>query len=305
MEGYDQNLKLGLFGDSFLSSLVNPFIKGNKESCFDNLVGKMSDANTVESEFLNTAKPGTGPYWAYKTFNDTVTKSKHKIEHAVVSFTDARRLPFTTEYHCGSAWVNSLAYEHPDLTKPGISDDLKHRNYWQLLQENLGMINEHNRMDEGQWLGGYNQSDVFAMWNLFFENQYESAETIEFLNTHCLSSTIALANKHDINLVIVIPFNFSLNDYITVKPDVTDTHMVITGLGVVSKTEIENLDPFEWLGADYDARANHLCKTNNQVFADLIYQGFQGQKGLYDLRDQAGLDFTEITNYIKFTTQQD
>ena len=110
----------------------------------------------------------------------------------------------------------------------------------------------------------------------------------------------------------MIPVFNSMQEYLgkDPDPDIINNFMIITGIDKVSNMEtktysddmagtefVKAMKEIKWKNSEFDTRCHHLCKTNNKVLADLIWQGLNGQKGIYDLSEQPGLNFNEIHNY--------
>ena len=156
------------------------------------------------------------------------------------------------------------------------------------------------------------QSDIFSMWNLLFEDNYANCDLANLISVQSLIKSIEIAKVKDINLVIILPMNAGPVEYLgeSPDPDITNNFMIITGLEKVSHMETKTYSNGEvynndiikevrWKNSEFDTRCHHLCNTNNQVLADLILQGFDGQKGIHDLSEQPGLNFDEIEKYAE------
>lgn len=250
--------------------------------------------------FKNFGLSGASSYWSYYNFKKCVVDLNYTIENAVMTFTDTQRLPITCHELAGVSWKNLFRIHkehrpfHAEVNNPSHSVS---KNYWDSALSHLGLSGTPT-------VGGFTESDIFSMWNLIFEDNYSSGFGLaQSISVWTLKKSIDLAKQRDVNLVIIIPFNASMDEYLGENPEIIDNHMIITGLDDVShmetKTHYTNdlVREVRWKDSHVDNRCNHLCSTNNKVLAELIWKGFNGQTGIYDLSEQPGLNFDEIENY--------
>lgn len=324
---YDRYYKLAVFGDSYADS-GPPDSKFFYQSYFSRLSKMLEnppsdypkhhpDDETLYYE--NLGMSGASSYWAYFNFKKYAIDLNYFIENAVMTFTDIQRLPITcNRMVAGCSWKNLFRHEkiHSDIsTETNIEGESPSKNHWESVLKALGN-------DPLPKIGGFDEADIFSMWNLIFEDNY-NGDLAKLISTHSFTLSMKIAKERNVNLVLILPFNNMLVEYLGEDPDpeITDNFMIITGLDKVSHMEtrtfdncsginlrdpkIMNNDFFKnktakevrWKDNHVDVRCNHLCDTNNQVLTDLIWQGFRGKKGLYDLSEQPGLNFDEIHNY--------
>ena len=313
----ERYIKLAFFGDSYADSgpLNSKFYEESYfhrlSKMFEDLESPITTSDTAthaEYEYCPTGRAGTNAYWGYTQFKKMAQQENTILENALITLTDTNRLPITNNFFATASWINMLASDLQGVYsleyQNAMIDTTEHVEYWNNAMTNLGVGGFYN-------LGGYSISDVFAIWNLFFENNFESFDTVRFINRQTLRCSAELAKNENINLVVIIPFESSVAEYLTEYPEITDTHLVITGLDEVSHRETKTWpdDPLynttekvEWRDNHVDVRCNHLCNINNKILADLVWEGFNGGKtGLVTLAHQPGLDYTEIEKYAIIT----
>lgn len=309
---YDRHYKLAVFGDSYADS-GPPESKFYPEAYYNRLAKRFRELhpNDQTSFYDNTGYSGASAYWSYYNFRKFVVDLNYNVEHAVMTFTDTQRLPITNKSFVGVSWKNLFRMDkHPlpieaeqNLTDTDTSPS---KNYWesilnQMILDGLGPC---------PTVGTYSEPDIFSMWNLIFEDNYYSNELTRLISVSCFTESLKIAKSRNVNLVIIIPFNSCMVEYLGEDPDpmITDNFMIITGLDKVSHMETKTwsideeyhtnlVKEIRWKNCHVDVRCNHLCATNNKILADLIWEGFKGKTGIYDLSEQPGLNFDEIHNY--------
>ena len=261
-----------------------------------------------DSDTLNLGVAGASSYWSYHNFKKCVIDLNYHIENAVMTFTDSQRLPITNPDLAGTAWKNVFRVDKSPLP---IQDEINlqahspSKSFWDSVLSGL-------YSQERPTVGGYTESDIFSMWNLLFEDNYTNCDLANLISVQSLIKSIEIAKVKDINLVIILPMNAGPVEYLgeSPDPDITNNFMIITGLEKVSHMETKTysngkiynndiIKEVRWKNSEFDPRCHHLCNTNNQVLADLISQGFDGQKGIHDLSEQPGLNFDEIEKYAE------
>jgi len=311
--------KLVVFGDSYADS-GPPESKFYNESYFHRLkqfylddiyIQRMQGQDTgVDVDqilnFENLGKAGASSYWSYYNFKKCLDDLNYTIENAIMTFTDTQRLPITCQELAGFSWKNLFRIDkehvpmHTEVNNPSNS---KSKTFWDSVMSSTNKASIHN----SPTVGGFTASDILSMWNLIFEDNYAGADLAESISIWSLKKSIELAKQRNVNLVIIIPFEYSLGEYLGKEydPEIINNHMVITGLDKVSHMETKTyyskdiVKEVKWKGMHVDTRCNHLCSTNNKVLAELIWKGFNGQTGLYDLSEQPGLNFDEIEDYAE------
>jgi hypothetical protein len=317
MSAYDQDINLAFFGDSYADdSVMNENLR--HESCYARVVDMFkAEHNTEDFISQNYAQAGASAYWSYFSLKRLVEQSKCRVDYALVTFTDTHRLPFNTPRYRDKGWLNCYANMIQMLREKSTDTDFvpdleimdihKHRQFWEDIFISSGLHTQPYM----QAFAGYRPSDVFAMWNLFFENNYESYDTARFINAHTLRKTVALAKEHNIKLVVVIPFRSSVEEYLSEYPEIVDTHLVIVGLDEVSRKETrtsnydglgdpewDSTQEVKWKTHDFDNRCNHLCRTNNKILSEIIYNGLKNNTtGLIDFAKNPDLNYDEIYDY--------
>lgn len=324
---HDRYYKLAVYGDSYADS-GPPESEFFYQSYYNRLSQMLSDNPTALGEhhgvdeklyYENYGSSGASPYWAYINFKNCLVDLNYVVENAVMVFSDTQRLPIATKEHCGMSWKNLFRVDkipmHIDVER-NIEGKSPSKSFWEHTLKTLSM-------HPPATLGGYDEADVFSLWNLFFEDNYYHNELTKLISLASFTKSIELAKERNVNLVVIIPFDSSMSEYLGEDPDpkITDNLMIITGLDKVSHMETRtfdncsSIDPCDpkvmnndffkiktarevrWKNNHVDVRCNHLCGTNNQVLTDLIWKGFQGQTGIYDLSEQPGLNFDEIGDY--------
>ena len=310
-------VKLGFFGDSYADPGPEDSkyyaesyysIIRNKTKYLAHSTGSVTDwPDAGQEKYISEGYSGASAFWGYNKFQEIVLAEDTLMENAVVTFTDTNRLPITNRDFAGASWINLFGNEFHDLEHRRSTDHQRaqtdtslERKRWHGIMDAAGLTGYNS-------YAGYTLEDMFAVWNLFCEDNYQSHETVQYLNRQTLRSTVELAKAKGVNLVVVIPFESSLEEYLSEYPEVVDTHLVITGLDEVSHKETKTwpLDPeyntthqVFWNGGATDVRCNHMCKTNNKVLAGLVWEGIRyGRTGVVNIARCDGLDFTEIGDY--------
>ena len=317
---YDRYYKLAVFGDSYADS-GPPDSKFYHESYYHRLSEMLAERSPNDERhhpddetlyYENLGMSGSGPYWSYFNFKKYAIDLNYVIENAVMTFTDTSRLPITNPYYAGTAWKNLFRLDkfplpmEREINNEGISPSKEH---WETVVNEMGLHPQPK-------LGGYDEADVFSMWNLVFEDNYYGSDLARLISLSSFTKSIEVAKTRNVNLVLIVPFENSLIEYLgeDPNPEITENFMIITGLDKVSHMETKTqstcadlshkfrnnsdlVKEVRWKGNHVDVRCNHLCNTNNKILADLIWQGFEGQTGIYDLSEQPGLNFDEIHEY--------
>lgn len=315
---YDRYYKLAVFGDSYADA-GPPDSKFYRESYYHRLSEMLAEQSPSGEKhhpdderlyYENLGMSGAGAYWSYINFKKYAIDLNYVIENAVMTFTDTHRLPISNRYYAGSAWKNLFRVDkfplpiERELNNEGVSPSKEH---WETVLSEMGMHPQPK-------LGGYDEADVFSMWNLVFEDNYYGGDLAKLISLSSFTNSIEIAKARNVNLVIIVPFVNSLIEYLGEDPDpeITDNLMIITGLDKVSHMETKTqstcadlshifktdlVKEVRWKGHHVDVRCNHLCNTNNQVLTDLIWKGFEGLTGIHDLSEQPGLNFDEIHDY--------
>jgi hypothetical protein len=308
-------VKLGFFGDSYADpgpSDSKHFVESyfdilcNKTKYMKNASGSVADwPEPGQEKYVSEGWSGASAYWGYHKFQQLALDKNTLMENAVVSFTDTKRIPFTNKEFAGASWINLFGGEYQDH-RPSSEHQLSQtdtsaqKRYWRGIMDAVSLSGYNT-------YAGYTLEDAYATWNLFCEDNYQSFDTVRYINRQTLRSTVKLAKAKGINLVVVIPFENNLDEYLEEYPEVVDTHLVITGLDEVSHRETKTYpndpeynttDQVLWHGNDVDVRCNHLCKTNNKILAGLVWEGIRyGRTGVVNIARCDGLDFTEIGDY--------
>lgn len=310
---YNRYYKLAVFGDSYADS-GPPDSKFFYQSYFSRLSKMLENPpsdypkNHPDNQRLyyeNLGMSGASSYWAYFNFKKYAVDLNYVIENAVMTFTDTQRLPITHRMVAGCSWKNLFRQDkiHSDIdTETNIEGESPSKNHWESVLKALGNAPPPK-------IGGFDEADIFSMWNLLFEDNYNpNGDLARLISTYSFTKSMEIAKERNVNLVVILPFDNMLVEYLGEEPDpeITNNLMIITGLDKVSHMETKTYNngynndivrEVRWKDHHVDVRCNHLCDTNNQVLTNLIWQGFCGKKGIYDLSEQPGLNFDEIHNY--------
>ena len=259
-----ETMQLAVFGDSYADS--NNHIEFGQG--WLHYLCELNDWD-VSVDTLQTGLSGAGNWWSYTQFRNAL--DCYMIKNAVFVITDTGRLPIAK-------------------LRGGITPSASY------LANMYDIIKDSGMEPLFGPEAAFNEYQVIEMWRDVFTDG-GPYELLEWINVSCMKECLLLAEEHNINYTVVVPFDNSIESYSAILQP--EHQQIITCVDNVSLDEMQLNDAtvqgIDWIGSCYDTRTNHLNNHNNKILAAEINQGLMGRNGIFDFSERDDLDTSAET----------